>query len=122
MLAIPPELAASQERLNRLKRMIADAQAANAARRARVLADPELAKELTKPPLNFARPEQWNGYIPPALDQLAERERCRDAEGFPNDNRKKGPQYATGQHRNESPRRAVLVAIAKAAAMPKEAP
>lgn len=33
------------------------------ARRERVLAHPDLAVRLTKPPINFKHPEQWNGYI-----------------------------------------------------------
>lgn len=33
--------------------------------RALVLAHPDLAEQLTKPPLNFSRPEAWDGYIPP---------------------------------------------------------
>jgi hypothetical protein len=33
--------------------------------KAAVLAIPELAQRLTEPPLGFAKPEQWNGGIPP---------------------------------------------------------
>lgn len=36
-----------------------------AARRARVLAQPDLAKRLTQPPFTYEFPEQWGGYIPP---------------------------------------------------------
>lgn len=36
------------------------------ARRDRVLAHPDIAAKLTKPPLNYSKPEIWNGYIPPA--------------------------------------------------------
>jgi hypothetical protein len=32
------------------------------ARRARVLADPDLARRLTLPPLRLSRPENWNGW------------------------------------------------------------
>jgi hypothetical protein len=35
------------------------------ARRARVLAAPDLARRLTLPPLRLSRPEHWNGWIPP---------------------------------------------------------
>jgi hypothetical protein len=36
-----------------------------AARKARVLRYPDLAEGLTEPPLSFARPDQWNGWIAP---------------------------------------------------------
>ena len=38
----------------------------NKHRRAAVLAHPDLAAKLTEQPLNFARPDQWTGFIPPA--------------------------------------------------------
>jgi hypothetical protein len=44
------------------------AEAETAVTRERVLAYPDLAGRLTRPPLNFKRPEQWNGYVPPRLD------------------------------------------------------
>lgn len=34
-------------------------------RRRRVLAHPDLAARLTERPLDYTKPEQWNGYIPP---------------------------------------------------------
>ncbi|GLZ10266.1 hypothetical protein Acsp04_05010 [Actinomadura sp. NBRC 104425] len=37
-----------------------------AQRRRRVLAYADLADRLTAPPLCYARPEQWNGYVPPS--------------------------------------------------------
>lgn len=37
-----------------------------AARKARVLQHPDLREGLTEPPLSYARPEQWNGWIAPA--------------------------------------------------------
>lgn len=37
-----------------------------AARRGRVLAYADLRQRLTEPPINHLRPEDWNGYIPPA--------------------------------------------------------
>ncbi len=44
----------------------AEARAAAAERRRRVLAHPDLAQRLTERPLGFMRPEMWNGYVPPA--------------------------------------------------------
>lgn len=32
-----------------------------------VLRHPEIARRLTEPPIGYARPEQWNGYVPPVL-------------------------------------------------------
>lgn len=37
------------------------------ARRDRVLAYPDLALRLTQPPVGFAAPEDWTGWIPPQL-------------------------------------------------------
>jgi len=64
--------------------MRARARAEAQARRARVLAHPDLAEALTAPPLCYARPDQWSGYVPPAAWQ---------------------------ETRNDSARRAALVAI-----------
>lgn len=30
-----------------------------------VLAYPDLAERLTQPPLDYAKPEQWGGFVPP---------------------------------------------------------
>jgi hypothetical protein len=49
-----------------------------------VLAHPDLAERLTQPPLDYAQPSQWNGFVP--------------------------PEQFNGQN-NDSPRRAALVAI-----------
>lgn len=49
-----------------------------------VLSYPDIAERLCERPLNHARPEQWNGYIPPAYWQEKE---------------------------NDSPRRAALISI-----------
>jgi hypothetical protein len=38
---------------------------ANEARRAAVLAHPDLAAKLCEPPLALKRPEQWRGFVPP---------------------------------------------------------
>lgn len=52
--------------------------------RAMVLSHPDLAARLCAPPLDYKRPDQWNGFIP--------------------------PEYFNG-HFNDSPRRAALVEI-----------
>lgn len=44
-----------------------DGAARNAHQRTAILAHPDLAKKLTEPPISLARPEQWSGYIPPAV-------------------------------------------------------
>ncbi len=49
-----------------IARIRAGARSEAASRRKRVLAHPDLAKLLTERPLGFQRPEQWNGYVPPA--------------------------------------------------------
>ncbi|MGN6243727.1 MAG: hypothetical protein ACTHQ3_08635 [Motilibacteraceae bacterium] len=36
-------------------------------RRARILKHPDIAADLTKPPLNYSRPDAWSGYIPPLV-------------------------------------------------------
>lgn len=41
----------------------------NAERRRAVLAHADLAERLCEEPLSFARPDQWTGYIPPAMWQ-----------------------------------------------------
>lgn len=33
--------------------------------RDRILRWPDLARKLTEPPLDYERPSQWNGFIPP---------------------------------------------------------
>jgi len=84
---------------------LAAAAAVVAARRARVLAHPDLRDRLTGE-LGYARAEQWNGYVPPALCQDQEPERLHDVQGFPNPTR-----AVPGRTRNDSGRRAVLVEI-----------
>lgn len=51
-----------------IKTQMAEAQRAAAYRRGLVLRHPDLAEQLTKRPIGYARPEIWNGYIPPATD------------------------------------------------------
>lgn len=51
----------------RLKPVMDEARQTTAANRAAVLAHPDLAKKLTEPPLGYARPEQWNGFVPAKL-------------------------------------------------------
>ena len=53
--------------MDRLQPVMDQAKATTEANRAAVLAHPDLAKKLTQPPLDYARPEQWNGFIPPKL-------------------------------------------------------
>lgn len=57
-----------------------------------VLAQPDLAAQLTRPPLGFKQPEQWNGYIPPYMTPAEK-----------------------GHIRNDSPQRVHLVAIVRTA-------
>ena len=47
-------------------------------RRAAVLKHADLAARLTQPPLSYGRPDQWTGYIPPAMWA-----------GWPNDSRRR---------------------------------
>lgn len=42
--------------------------ARNTEQRKLVLRYPDIAARLCEPPLNYARPGQWTGYIPPAFD------------------------------------------------------
>ena len=72
----------------------AKAEAEQAERRSLVLADDELAKRLTAPPIGFANPRQWTGYIPPLMIEGPERQ---------------------GMVRNPSPIRVQLVAIVREA-------
>jgi hypothetical protein len=65
-------------------------------RRTRVLAHRDLADQLTRPPLSYARPEQWNGYVPPRL--------LRDARPIGS----RAPELLAV---NDCPRRAVLVEL-----------
>lgn len=67
---------------------LAGAQAANAARRDLVLGQPEVAARLCDPPLGYAHPGQWSGFVPPEL---------------------------WGGARNDAPERAALLAIVEAA-------
>lgn len=72
----------------------AETQARMKRARAAVLAHPDLAERLTMTPLNYAKPEQWNGGIPP----------------------KYTPEDASRRvEPNDSPRRAALLAIVEEA-------
>lgn len=80
-------------------------------RRARVLKHDDLRLRLTQEPINYARPEDWNGYIPPASDF---------DDGCPNCRRDPGRGGCSTPHLhtrrvNDSPRRAALVALAQEA-------
>lgn len=54
-----------------LKQFIVDGMragaAVNAHRRGLVLAHPDLAAKLAEQPLCFNRPDQWTGFVPPAI-------------------------------------------------------
>lgn len=56
----------SQGQLGGWSQPIREAAEAAAARRARVLAHPDIARRLTDPPLCYRNPEAWNGHVPPA--------------------------------------------------------
>lgn len=77
---------------------------ASQARRARVLAQPDLAQRLTCPPLRLSDPSRWSGWIPPktlAEEACTHCEHSRRCSGWP--------------HRckvNDSPARRQLVGIA----------
>lgn len=72
------------------RRRAAEAREANEVRRACVLKHEDLRERLCQQPLNFARPEQWSGYVAPKTD----------------------PAEAGGQSRiNTASRRAALVEI-----------
>lgn len=64
-----------------------------------VLANEDLAARLTKRPLDFKQPEQWNGYIPPYMVPAGDK-----------------------HVRNDSPRRVHLVAIVREAIARKYGP
>jgi hypothetical protein len=51
-----------------VKHHMAEAARTAAYRRGLVLRYPDLADQLTKAPIGHARPDIWNGYIPPATD------------------------------------------------------
>lgn len=45
----------------------AEARARNEDRRTRVLAHPDIADDLTRRPLACSTPQQWGGFVPPAM-------------------------------------------------------
>lgn len=50
-----------------------------AERRERVLAHPDLAARLTERPLKFARPDVWNGFVPPKYVPSRDGQRINDS-------------------------------------------
>ena len=63
-----------------IKAHMASARTEAAHRRGMVLRYPDLATKLTEPPLRFASPEHWNGFIPPATwNQAMNTAPCRPA-------------------------------------------
>jgi len=85
-------------------------------RRARVLSYPDLAAELCREPVGYARPEQWNGYVPPAVAVVDDGSLLKSAKsvngGIVRIRHSQVGAYSAGEIPNESARRAVLVAIA----------
>jgi hypothetical protein len=75
-------------------------------RRDRVLRYPDLAARLTQPPLNYRRPEDWQGWIPP---EALEVEACRHCREDPGQWGCRRPQHTA--RINNSVRRTELVAI-----------
>lgn len=77
-----------------------DAAKQTAEQRKLILAYPDIAARLCNPPLGYARPDQWTGYIPPAYDR-------ENAIGV--------------TPLNDSPRRAALMELLEAAAEREDA-
>lgn len=75
-------------------------------RKARVLRYPDLARRLTQPPLNYQRPEDWTGWVPPHALEVDACDHCREDPG-------KGGCKRPGHTAriNDSIRRAALVDI-----------
>lgn len=91
----------------------------NRDRRAAVLKHGDLAKRLVAE-LGYARPEQWNGYVPPAVTDPGGQERlCSGATvGAHGEIRAHYSQigrYAIGETPNDSRRRGVLLDISREA-------
>jgi len=84
-------------------------------RRARVLADPEIAEGLTQPPIDkdgYPRAKMWNGYVPPRYGPTVWEEPLFDhRSGQPNSHRNRTA--AIGE--NDSPQRHALVVLCAAA-------
>lgn len=102
-------------RRQRIGRQLLQAHEANQQRRAAVLRHPELAAELTRPPLGFARPEHWNGYIPPALAMDDTGEVLRQVMQTGRVYLNQAGRRSCGMVWNETPQRAVLLALSAAA-------
>lgn len=91
----------------------------NRDRRAAVLKHNDLAKRLVAE-LGYQRPDQWNGYIPPATtDPGGQLRLCSgssvDAHGTIRAHYSQIGRYAMGETPNDSPRRAVLLDISREA-------
>lgn len=104
-------LAFTGPRGQKLRSALAEAHATNERRRAEVLKHDDLRRELQL--LGYHNPEQWNGYIPPAtINEFSPEELCSSSvSGRLNQRDQRG----TGETINDSPRRAILVAISAAA-------
>ena len=106
-------------RLHRIGIQVLRAHTTNQQRREAVLRHEDLAKRLTQPPLNYARPDQWNGYIPPALVNLGESELLRTVGiGRHGEQVVKFNQLGhrtRGEQENDAPERAALLEISREA-------
>lgn len=106
-------------RLHSLGVELLKAHGINRDRRAAVLAHEDLRKRLVTE-LGYARPEQWNGFIPPAMiDPGGDERLCASpATGSRSDVRYQLNQrgrYAIGEMPNDSHRRQVLLDISREA-------
>ena len=82
----------------------------NQHRRAAVLRHADLARKLTEYPLNYTRPAQWNGFIPPAVVNTGEPEKLRQGHGAKTFVNPKGKRTG-GEIPNIHSRREALIAI-----------
>lgn len=104
-----------------LRRVAAETHRRTQARRARVLAHPDLAARLCEPPLSYARPDQWNGYVPPREEAEVIPELLRSPAHIASSGRATGGHPNSHGHRtgisvvNDAERRRVLVDICREA-------
>lgn len=86
------------------------ARKANLTRREAILKHPDLAARLVSE-LSFGRPEQWNGFIPPATVNTGPGEKLRIVSATGAARMNQGGCYSEGEQPNTSPRRAALLSI-----------
>ena len=81
-------------------------------RRSAILKYPRLAAALTRPPLNYHKPSQWNGWIPPVLTgRWSGEDILRSPSGRGNQLGNRG----RGEMVNDSPRRDALIILVREA-------